>query len=79
VTTKGRTFLNRVVALHTDLHVLVAVGSVAHKVVRAANINLKVLNPRSPARSSVAERERIQATFDEARVYAYPVGLDRDR
>ncbi len=76
---KGRTFLNRAIALHTDLCVLIAVGAVAHGVVKAAGVNVKVLNPRSPTRSSKADRERTRAALEEARLYAYPLGLDPDR
>jgi hypothetical protein len=76
---RGRTFLNRAIAVHTDLCILIAVGAVAHEVVKAAGVNVKVLNPRSPTRSSKAERERIRAAFEEARLYAYPLGLDQDR
>lgn len=75
---KGRSYLNRAVALHPDLYVVIAVGSVAQEVVKAARISVKVLNTRSPVRSGSAERERIRDTFARARLDAYPVGLDQD-
>lgn len=75
---KGRSYVKRAVALHPDLYVVVAVGSVAQEVVKAARIGVKVLNTRSPVRSGSAERERIRDTFAQARVDAYPLGLDQD-
>lgn len=75
---KGRSYLNRAVALHPHLYVVIAVGAVAHEVVKAARIGVKVLNSRSPIRSGSAERERIRDKFVQARLDAYPLGLDQD-
>lgn len=76
---KGRSFLNRAIALHMELYVVIAVGSVAQEVVRATRTSIKVLTTRSPLRSSNAQRVRICDTFGQARLDAYPLGLDRDR
>lgn len=75
---RGRRFLNRAIALHPELYVVVAVGSVAQEVVKATRTSIKVLTTRSPLRSSSAERERIRDTFAQARLNAYPLGLARD-
>ncbi len=75
---KGRSYLNRAVALHPDLHVVIAVGSVAQEVVKAARISVKALNARSPVRSGKADRGRIRDTFAQARLDAYPLGLEQD-
>lgn len=75
---RGSSYLKRAVAVHAELYVVIAVGSVAQEVVKAARTSIKVLNTRSPLRSSNAERERIRDTFVQARLYAYPIGLDRD-
>ena len=75
---KGRSYLTRAIGLHRDLYVLMAVGSVTHEVVDGARIEVEVLKTRSPVRSSTADRERIRDTFVQARLDAYPLGLDRD-
>jgi len=64
--------------LHTELYVVIAVGAVAQDVVKASRTSIKVLTTRSPLRSSNAQRERIRATFVQARMDAYPLGLDRN-
>jgi hypothetical protein len=55
-----------------------AIGSVAQEIVRDARLSTKVLNTRSPVRSSAAEREQIRDTFIQGRLDAYPLGLERD-
>jgi hypothetical protein len=75
---KGRAYFNRAIALHSDLCVVIAVGSVAQEVVKAARISVKVLTTRSPTRSSNADRERIGDMFVQARLDAYPLGLGQD-
>ena len=75
---RGRKYLKRVIALHPDLEVVVAVGLVAQEVVDAARPDVRVLKTRSPLRTSVAQREVIRATFERARLDGYPVGLHRD-
>lgn len=72
------TAADKAMGLHRDLYVLIAVGSVTHEVVDAARIGVKVLKARSPVRSSTADRDRIRDTFAQARLDAYPLGLDRD-
>ncbi len=76
---RGRKFLSRVVALHPDLEVVVAVGVVAQEVVKAARVDVKVLMTRSPLRTSSDQREEIRKTFERAGKDAYPLGLDPDR
>ncbi len=76
---RGRKFLSRVVALHPDLEVVVAVGVVAQEVVKAARVDVKVVTTRSPLRTSSDQREGIRKTFERARQDAYPLGLDPDR
>jgi len=51
---------------------------VAQDVVKANRTSIKVLTTRSPLRSSNTQRERIRATFAQARMDAYPLGLDRN-
>jgi len=46
--------------------------------VKASRTSIKVLTTRSPLRSSNAQRERIGATFGQARMDVYPLGLDRN-
>jgi hypothetical protein len=75
---KGRAYLTRAIGLHTELFVVMAIGSVAQEIVRDARLSTKVLNTRSPVRSSAAEREQIRDTFIQGRLDAYPLGLDRD-
>lgn len=75
---RGRGYLARAIALHTELEVVIAVGAVAQEVIQATRTRGKVLTTRSPLRSSLAERERIRDTFIRARLDAYPLGLDRD-
>lgn len=76
---KARGFLSRAIALHAQLYVVIAVGSVAQEVAKATRTSIKLLTTRSPLRSSNAERKRISDTFIQARLDAYPVGLDPDR
>lgn len=76
---RGRKYLSRVIALHTDLEVVLAVGVVAQEVVDAARLSVKVLKTRSPLRTSSNQREEIRKTFERARRDAYPLGLDRDQ
>jgi hypothetical protein len=76
---RGRKYLSRVIDLHGDLEVVLAVGVVAHEVVKAARPSVKVLMTRSPLRTSADQREEIRKTFERARWDAYPLGLDRDR
>lgn len=76
---KGRSFLTRAIALHPELYVIIAVGALAQEVVTATPTRVKVLTTRSPQRTSHAERDRIHATFTQARKDAYPLGLDPDR
>jgi len=45
---------------------------------RGPLLYIKVLTTRSPLRSSNDQRERIRATFVQARMDAYPLGLDRN-
>jgi uracil-DNA glycosylase len=68
---------DRTIALHADLDVVIAVGSVAQDIVKTIRTSIKVRTTRSPLRSSNAERERIRETFVQARLDAYPLGLDR--
>lgn len=75
---RGRGYLTRAIALHTDLHVLIAVGRVAQEVVEASRTRVKVLTTRSPLRTSHAEREVIREKFVRARLDAYPLGFGRD-
>lgn len=75
---KDKRTWNRAIALHSDLCVVIAVGSVAQEVVKAARISVKVLTTRSPTRSSNADRERIGDMFVQARLDAYPLGLGQD-
>jgi len=70
--------MNRAIALHKELYVVIAVGAVAQDVVKASRTSIKVLTTRSPLRSSNAQRERVRATFGQARMNAYPLGLDRN-
>ncbi len=74
---RGRSYLNRVIALHTELYAVIAVGSVAQNIVKATRTSSKVLTTRSPLRSSNAERERIRKTFVQARLDAYPSASTR--
>ena len=76
---RGRKYLHRVIALHTDLEVVLAVGVVAREVVDAARVSVKVLKPRSPLRTSTEQREEIRKIFERARLDAYPLGLERDK
>jgi hypothetical protein len=76
---RGRKYLSRVIALHTDVEVVLAVGVVAQEVVDAARPSVKVLKTRSPLRTSAVQREEIRKTFERARRDAYPLGLDRDK
>lgn len=76
---KGRRYLNRAIALHADLYVVVAVGSVAQSLAAAASTSARVLKTRSPTRSGRAAHERIRETLVRARLDAYPIGLDTDR
>ena len=75
---RGRGYLNRAMDLHTELYVVIAVGTVAQAVVKDSRTSIRVLTTRSPLRSSDAQRERIRATFVQARMDAYPLGLDRN-
>ncbi len=75
---RGRGYVNRAIALHKELYVVIAVGAVAQDVVKASRTSIKVLTTRSPLRSSNAQRERVRATFGQARMDAYPLGLDRN-
>ena len=75
---RGRKFLRRVVELHSNLEVVIAVGVVAQEVVAAARLDVKVLTSRSPLRTSSEQREEIRKTFERARLHAYPSGLDRE-
>lgn len=74
----GRKYLSRVIALHTDLEVVLAVGVVAQEVVKSARPSVKVLTTRSPLRTNADQREEIRRTFERARRDAYPLGLERD-
>lgn len=74
---RGRSYLTRLIALHDDLHVVVAVGAVAREVVRSTRTSLRILEARSPLRCSNAERERIRDMFIRARLDAYPIGYER--
>ena len=76
---RGRKYLSRVIALHSDLVVVLAVGVVAQEVVKAANPSINVLTTRSPLRTSADQREEIRKTFERAKRDAYPLGLDPDR
>ncbi len=75
---RGRKYLSRVIAFHTDLQVVLAVGVVAQEVVDATRPSVKVLKARSPLRTNSDQREQIRKTFERARRDAYPLGLDRD-
>ena len=75
---RGRKYLTRVIALHPDLEVVLAVGTVAHQVVDAASPRARLLKTRSPLRANAARREEIRAMFERARLDAYPMGLHRD-
>ena len=75
---RGRKYLSRVIALHPDLEVVLAVGLVAHQVVGAVGPGARVLKTRSPLRTSAAQREEIRAMFERARLDAYPMGLYRE-
>ncbi|MCU1601898.1 MAG: hypothetical protein JWO22_2607 [Frankiales bacterium] len=72
---RGAGFLRRAVELHTDLHAIVAVGSVTQSVVKAARTGVTTFAARSPLRSSNAERERIVEALVLARKHAYPLGI----
>jgi hypothetical protein len=73
---RGRKYLARVIELHRDLEVVLAVGVGAQEVVTAASPRVKVLTTRSPLRTSASQREEIRKTFERARLDAYPLGLD---
>ena len=75
---RGRKYLNRAIALHPDLEVVLAVGLVAQQVVEAASPRVRVLKTRSPLRTNAEQREEIRRAFERARLDAYPVGLHRD-
>jgi hypothetical protein len=75
---RGRKYLTRVIALHPDLEVVLAVGVVAQEVVQAAGPRARVLKTRSPLRTGAAQREEIRALFERGRLDAYPMGLHRD-
>ena len=75
---RGRKYLTRVIALHPDLEVVVAVGAVAHQVVETAGPKARVLKTRSPLRSNAARLEEIRGLFERARLDAYPMGLYRE-
>ncbi len=66
------------VDLQKELYLVIAVGAAAQDVVKANRTSIKVLTSSSPLRSSNAQRERIRATFVQARMDAYPLGLDRN-
>ena len=74
----GHRFLMRALALHSDLHVVIAVGAVAREVVSVTRPGIMVMTSRSPLRTSRVDRERIREVFERARLDAYPLGLDRD-
>jgi hypothetical protein len=76
---RGRKYLTRVIALHADLEVFLAVGLVAQEVIKAASPGIRVLTTRSPLRTSADQREEIRKTFERARRDAYPLGLDPER
>lgn len=76
---RGRKYLTRVIDLHTSLEVVLAVGLVAQEVVAAARPPIKVLNTRSPLRTSAEQREDIRKMFERARRDAYPLGLVQER
>jgi len=66
------------VDLQKELYVVIAVGAVAQDVVESSHTSIKVLTTRSPLRSSKAQQEGIRATIVQARMDAYPLGLDRN-
>jgi hypothetical protein len=73
---RGRKYLSRVIALHTDLEVVLAIGVVAQEVVKATAPGARVLTSRSPLRTSGAQRDEIVKTFERARKDAYPLGFE---
>jgi hypothetical protein len=75
---RGRKYLSRVIALHPDLEVVIAVGTTAHQVVEATRPNARVLKTRSPLRTNAAKLDEIRAMFERARLDAYPVGFHRE-
>lgn len=60
---RGRDHLSRVVDLHADLRVVLAVGAVAQAIVRVAEPGVKVMTTRSPIRASAVQREEIRRTL----------------
>ena len=76
---RGRKYLTRVIALHPDLEVVIAVGTLAHQVVEATSPSARVLKTRSPLRTNAAKLEEIRAMFERARLDAYPAGFQRDQ
>lgn len=74
---KAQSYLAKAISLHTQLFVVIAVGTVAQQVVKkGGGTRIKVVNTRSPLRTNSAQRENIRQAFAESRAYAYPIGRD---